>query len=188
MKYVYVVSILFLIFSCNNSKIMKYDYISEKSRTNKISHYSVVAEIGQDVVFRYYYYRLKPDYNIKGRQYEYLTRDDFDSEKILLKGLIELRYNVEKGAVWKSIYHPNYIDSLSVEVVDILKDTVFNGFRVRKCYVYELKHNPLTAGEDYQDYRIFFDPYRKVVLKKEYYINNKYQGQENIVNESIFTH
>jgi hypothetical protein len=59
-----------------------------------------------------------------------------------------------------------------------------NGIKIDKCYIYDLKYNPASAGEDYMDYRLYFDPERKVTIRKEYYSNNKFKGSETLVSES----
>ena len=79
------------------------------------------------------------------------------------------------------MYEENYYDSLDVTIVSISYDTLINGIEVNKCILYEMKYNDITRKDDYLDYRLYFDIQRKVPLKKEYYMNNKLKGKEELI-------
>ncbi len=179
--------ILFMVTSCTNHfpKKMKYDFVQEISYKSENSYSSLVLEINQDTVLKYHYFDLDSNFLIKDiSHYSYLSKEPYSNNDYLLYGIVRLKLDAQKDEKWKTQYEKDYHDSLTVQVLNIAIDTVMNGIKIDKCYIYDLKYNPASAGEDYMDYRLYFDPERKVTIRKEYYSNNKFKGSETLVSES----
>lgn len=178
---------LFIINSCtqHSSKKMKYDFVQEINYKNDTSYSSVVLEAIQDSVYKYYYFDLDSNFLIEEiDKYDYLSKEFYMNNYYFLYGIIKLKLNAQKGEEWKTQYEIDYQDSISVIVLNIAVDTTMNGIKIDKCYVYDLKYNKASAGEDYMDFRLFFDPERKITIRKEYYSNNRLKGSETLVSES----
>ncbi len=173
-----ILLISLFVIACNKSAVTKYDFISKKSCNKKKSYFSIVVQTKQDTLQKYYYYGLNSNYNIQGRKTSWRVKEYFNFDYQYLYGIIKLKTRAIKGESWRSLYKTNYNDSLIVTVLDIISDTVINGIKIKQCYVYDFKYNPLTVGEDYLDYRIFFDPERRISIKKEYYFKGKLKGFE----------
>nr|WP_320022245.1 hypothetical protein [uncultured Draconibacterium sp.] len=99
-------------------------------------------------------------------KYSYLSIETYVNNDYFLYGVIKLKLDVPKGEKWKTPYEIGYYDSLSVEVLSVANDTIMNGIEIDKCYVYDFKYNKASAGEDYMDFRLYFDPKRKVTIRK----------------------
>ena len=167
---------------------VKYDFIQEASYKKEKSYYSFVQEIIQDSIYIYHYFDLDSNFLINEiDKYSNLTKESSVNNDYFLYGVVKLKLNAKKGEKWKTQYEIDYHDSLSVEVLNIEVDTIINGIKIDKCYVYDLKYNKISAGEDYIDFKLYFDPKRKVTIRKEYYSYNKLNGYEMLVSESNIT-
>lgn len=163
---------------------VKYDYILEISYKSKKSYSSIILETAQDTIYKYFYYDLDSNFRIKNiDKYNHLSKEPYENNDYFLDGVLKLRLDAKKGEEWKTKYENDYYDSLTVSVLDVIIDTTIVGIEINECYVYDLKYNR-TAGEDYMDYRLYFDPKRKVTLRKEYYSNDKLKGKEVLIKET----
>lgn len=180
MKYSTLSILLIIIVACSNeSKDLKIDYLVVNHIRSDTSYYSTIRQILNDSLIRTYrFVGLNDDFNVdnKAPSSEYLERRS--SEAFYLSNLLELRSIINKGSSWKSLYDTDFLDSLEISVFDIVSDTLIGDIPVRKCIIYKMRHDGYSAGEDYLDFKLFFDADNFIPLKKIYYNDGKMIGEE----------
>ena len=182
--FLFLIAIL-LINSCSSDKSnVKYDSLNIVSHSGKRSYSSVIRKQIKDTLYNYYYFRLDSNYNIDNKKISLIQAETFTDSEYYLYDVVQLKLNAIIKDSWKTPYEKEYYDSLTVKVLDVISDTSMNGININTCYIYEMNYNPLTRGEDYMDYVIYFDVDRRIPLKKEYYLNGKLKGTEEIVSIS----
>ena len=180
----FIITLISMSCTQSSTEYMKYDFYHDSGINTKGSFSSVVTEYIQDTVFNYYFYGLDSNFVINDiSNYDHLTKEYYDHNSYFLYGVLKLKIDAFKGEEWKTQYDIGYFDSLTVKVLDIYFDTIIYEFNTSKCYLLDFNYDKRTAGEDFLDFRIYFDTNRKIAIKKEYYFDDRLKGYELLVNE-----
>lgn len=171
--------ISFLSCDKNENNKTKYDYVSSSVLTSNVKYYSILQSVKDSIVVKDYYLGLDSTNRISIKS-NFQTLEHFNEATYFLYGAIQLKENKKYlGTTWRSPRDDNYYDSLSVSLVNVI-DTIFSDVRFKDCFVYDIKYDR-NSGEDFLDFKIYFDFEKKALLKKVYYQNLKIKGKEEVI-------